>query len=789
MDIYEARVIFEAGAHISSIILLSELPHRKYGEWVDRSSVMCTWVKPGRIAWLTYKTATDRDMAKAFLDGARTQSGRVIQTFAYADADERNLFHLKARNLDPDIEEEFFRKTLVEEGGLQIPHKVKLREPASTLSEEDATAEIRNLLLNVGPLKTFWLNEDPKSLKQRATATYRHQRDALTATERLTGTVVEVGKLEIQGITKIKFNVSKKIANNLRSDFLDYWLDKTVIRVYVSDEDINKQSTTIRIEALGRSGIAATSEIRAGFKHLLRGVVASGPDETPIWHPFFATPEALSHLANLSNIHGGYIHRDCQKGRLLLYGDINFTLDANMDLLKSQRELFKGTNVPTEPVAGDCVVCWTEATDPLLLSCTHIYCKACFLSQAESGSIPLKCCGNENVCTHTFTIEELRKNLSLESFDELFLKSFKEYISARPTEYRYCPTPDCKSIYRPTVDSSTNNAELLYFCNACLSDICTFCNTTSHPGMSCAEHKQVEDTKALEEYKAANGTKVCPSCKALFEKKDGCNHIKCISCQIHICWVCLETFPDSGACYAHLSEIHGGNGLEADAVDIIGDVDDIDVEIQRDLFREIQMRRHEALLDLRALELLLPERIAPLGPFEAAAEAAALPHDAPAEGERFQALHGLRGGPPVPDPRAWDHVEAAMEAVLGDDAPVEREGFPAGLFGGPRDGLPAPPELRRFGHVQAVAEAAALPHHAPVEHEGLFGPVFRGARDGLPDPEPRLFGNVHAVAEAVELPRDAPVERGGFPARAFGGPRGFRGRFPGGPRGGFRGLP
>jgi LSD1 subclass zinc finger protein len=264
--------------------------------------------------------------------------------------------------------------------------------------------------------------------------------------------------------------------------------------------------------------------------------------------------------------------------------------------------------------------------------------------------------------------------------------------------------------------------------------------------MTCAEHKQVEDTKALEEYKAANGTKVCPSCKALFEKKDGCNHIKCISCQIHICWVCLETFPDSGACYAHLSEIHGGNGLEADVVDINEDPGAIDVEIQHDLFREIQMRRHEELLNLRALELLLPQRIAPLDPLEAAAEAAALPHDAPVERERFQALHRPRGGPPVPDPRAWDHVEAAMEAVLGDDAPVECEGFPAGVFGGPRDGLPAPPELRRFGHV-------------------------------------------HAVAEAVALPRDAPVERERFPARAFGGPRGFRGGFRGGLRGRFRGPP
>jgi hypothetical protein len=637
MDIYEARVIFEAGARISSITLLSELPHRKYGEWVDRSSVMCTWVKPGRIAWLAYKTAADRDIAKAFLNSVTTHSGRVIQTFAYADAHERNLFHLKIRNLDPDIEEEFFRKTLVEDGGLQMPHRVKLREPASTMSEEDATAKIRNLLMNVGRFKSVWLHEDPKSLEQRATATYRHEKDALAAIESLTGKVVEVGKLEIQGITKIKYNVPKKIADSIWGHVLRSYehlpeLDQTVIRLHASDEDVNKPFTTIRIEAIGRRGIVVASQIRARFKHLLRGHVSKDPDGAPMWHSFFASPQALSYLANLSNIHDVYIHKDCRKSQLLLYGfSPRRVAEAQIHLLKTQRNLLEGTNVPTIPESGDCVVCWTEASDPLLMPCTHIYCKECFRSQASSGSIPLKCCGDENACTHTFTIEEMRNYLSLESFDELFLKSFKEYISARPTEYRYCPTPDCKSIYRPTTGSNTSNAELLYFCNACLSDICTFCNMPSHPRMTCAEHKQVEDTKALEEYKAANGTKVCPSCKTLFEKKDGCNHITCFSCHIHICWVCLETFRDSGPCYAHLSEIHGGNGLEADAFEINADPDDIEIEIQLDLFREMQMLEMLLVQNEAAMELRGP-RNAGWGPFHQmaamAAEAAALPHDA-----------------------------------------------------------------------------------------------------------------------------------------------------------------
>lgn len=166
------------------------------------------------------------------------------------------------------MEEELFRKTSGVEDGLQISHKVKLCEPASTLSEEDATAKIRNLLMNVGRFKSVWLHEDPKSPEQQTTATYRHEKDALAAVEGLTGKVAQVGKLEIQGITKIKYNVPKKIADSIWGHVLRSYehlpeLDQSVIRLHASDEDVNKPFTTIRIEAVGRRGIAIASQKRA----------------------------------------------------------------------------------------------------------------------------------------------------------------------------------------------------------------------------------------------------------------------------------------------------------------------------------------------------------------------------------------------------------------------------------------------------------------------------------------------------------------------------------------------
>lgn len=50
-----------------------------------------------------------------------------------------------------------------------------------------------------------------------------------------------------------------------------------------------------------------------------------------------------------------------------------------------------------------CALCWTEPQDSLKMSCTHIYCRDCFLHQTRSvgeKDIPLRCCGDSARCTH-----------------------------------------------------------------------------------------------------------------------------------------------------------------------------------------------------------------------------------------------------------------------------------------------------------------------------------------------------------------------------------------------------
>jgi hypothetical protein len=80
--------------------------------------------------------------------------------------------------------------------------------------------------------------------------------------------------------------------------------------------------------------------------------------------------------------------------------------------------------------------------------------------------------------------------------------------------------------------------------------------------MNCAESKRqagrVTEERETEAWLAAHGGRVkkCPTCQALIEKVDGCNHMTCTLCNSHICWRCMGVFPVT-TIYAHMNSEHG----------------------------------------------------------------------------------------------------------------------------------------------------------------------------------------------------------------------------------------
>ncbi|KUI61889.1 hypothetical protein VP1G_09024 [Cytospora mali] len=171
-----------------------------------------------------------------------------------------------------------------------------------------------------------------------------------------------------------------------------------------------------------------------------------------------------------------------------------------------------------------CVICWTEAEQPVRTSCNHTYCTDCFQDFYFSGStggsdLCVRCEGDLSKCMSVLPLTELQEKLPSSVFEDLLEASFKSYIRHRPQEFGYCPTPDCIQVYR--IGSTSNPST--FTCTKCLVATCTRCQT-SHPGMTCVDHKEIASGRydAIKAAKAALGIKDCSNCKTPIEKTLAC---------------------------------------------------------------------------------------------------------------------------------------------------------------------------------------------------------------------------------------------------------------------------
>lgn len=216
---------------------------------------------------------------------------------------------------------------------------------------------------------------------------------------------------------------------------------------------------------------------------------------------------------------------------------------------------------------ADCPICFCEADNPIRTSCKHTYCLECLedycKSTASTGTntFQVKCQGDEGTCSTVFPLRELKDHLSSSGFEVVLKSSFEEYIQRHPEAFHYCPTPECGYIYRCTAPSASKPPA--YTCPNCSEPICTSCHAR-HGEYTCAEYKDIASGgyEALEKLKKELNIKDCPKCTTPMEKTDGCNHMTCVGCKAHICWVCMAVFDTSGPCYAHMNKEHGGHGMQ-----------------------------------------------------------------------------------------------------------------------------------------------------------------------------------------------------------------------------------
>ncbi|KAF3675164.1 putative bifunctional riboflavin biosynthesis protein RIBA 1, chloroplastic-like [Capsicum annuum] len=206
-----------------------------------------------------------------------------------------------------------------------------------------------------------------------------------------------------------------------------------------------------------------------------------------------------------------------------------------------------------------CPICLCEPEDAYRLeACTHAFCRSCLLEQCESviksrEGFPM-CCLSSG-CGEPFLFADLKSLLSTEKLEELFRASLGAFVTANAGTYRFCPSPDCPSVYR-TADSDMEFGAP-FVCDACNVETCTRCHLEYHPYLSCETYQKVKDNPdiSVEEWSKGKDVQKCPVCSYVIEKVDGCNHIEC-RCGKHVCWVCLLFFDSSDNCYEHLRSVH-----------------------------------------------------------------------------------------------------------------------------------------------------------------------------------------------------------------------------------------
>ncbi|KAI0032610.1 hypothetical protein K488DRAFT_49535 [Vararia minispora EC-137] len=212
---------------------------------------------------------------------------------------------------------------------------------------------------------------------------------------------------------------------------------------------------------------------------------------------------------------------------------------------------------PHQPSVRDtCLVCLEPPTTPVTLPCGDKFCKGCFVrwlrSHAQSRQFPVECFGKGGKCKEPVPLSIARDTLPPADWLALLHAAFDTHVGARPDEFRFCPTPDCKQVYRPGPRGA------VYSCPSCMIRICPACHIEYHEGVTC-EDREFDPDGTFQGWVVGRDVKRCPRCRVHIEREEGCNHMECTKCGTHICWVCLKTFREGGEVYGHMRVAHGGS--------------------------------------------------------------------------------------------------------------------------------------------------------------------------------------------------------------------------------------
>jgi hypothetical protein len=135
--------------------------------------------------------------------------------------------------------------------------KVKLKEPIPDALPDEPRGVVEGQLQSIVPINNCVFSDDSKRMKLRLTTSSDYETSASKAIKELYGTNHEdIGRLNVQRIISVKFNVHMKIVSALFCDFQKLQKKSRVeYRVQLNlppSIDTNKPSQSLRIALLAK---------------------------------------------------------------------------------------------------------------------------------------------------------------------------------------------------------------------------------------------------------------------------------------------------------------------------------------------------------------------------------------------------------------------------------------------------------------------------------------------------------------------------------------------------------
>ena len=207
----------------------------------------------------------------------------------------------------------------------------------------------------------------------------------------------------------------------------------------------------------------------------------------------------------------------------------------------------KYTRAMTKPnqVTYSCPICLDDINlngpEPfkVLPNCKGLFHKACLkmhIDQAiKDKKYPLTC-PDEN-CKQVIPENILEQIMDQAEMTRLNKLKRLYKLLQNPGSFMYCPTPDCRGIFKLLKNSNTSFSSPLQ-CWDCQKPVCIKCQKPYHFGLTCYEFR----TFTKEDYEVSaqlsnNKWKKCMNCRFWIEKNEGCNHMTC-KCGNSFCYVC-----------------------------------------------------------------------------------------------------------------------------------------------------------------------------------------------------------------------------------------------------------